>query len=360
MDFVHTVHLGLVGARHDCSLESGLARLAHELHHSRYIRIWHICLIIIEFRNQIRLHILAGAEMVCKYGRQGTSLYFVPEMLLSEQFEAHPVPKNRVIVLGIHHYSVKVKQQCLVHTTQIISFHIIEFVEEGAESLAVFENPAEFSEPRRIRRFGNPELEVAALGVLFGHMVEHTLPVSFTVKLRVMRHPELHRAPDYGLSIDLTVSLGHDAPINAARLASVRSPVVLHSLRHYFYLLLAEPFAQPGVPAKQPSRHQMMGLPVLDEPRIVVSCNDIHHIRVQSVMLRKLQALTYHVIRVVPAVSRVKSIVARQNLSLNIFLQHSLQNYKIDMSCTIAAARLLMSRTISKLAGITQRREKQR
>lgn len=76
-------------------------------------------------------------------------------------------------------------------------------------------------------RFGNPEPEVTAFGVLFPQVRKTAFEVSLAVECGAVGQTVLHRTAEHGRGVDAAVGLGDDASVDRAGCMVGRGPVVL-------------------------------------------------------------------------------------------------------------------------------------
>ena len=147
-------------------------------------------------------------------------------------------------------------------------------------------------------------------------MLQHTLPVLFARKVRIVRQSVLYGAFYYKFWLYITVGFGHNTAIDVAWLVCRRSAMVFHCLCHCVNLLRVEPLHQTLVATHHTSRRRVMHLTALAEAYIVIGGSTIDHINIYVVKLRQTKALVNHTHGMVALMCGIKSIVEWQNVLL--------------------------------------------
>ena len=139
----------------------------------------------------------------------------------------------------------------------------------------------------------------------------------FARLLGIVLQPELHRAAEDGLGLQVAVGLGHNLPIDASRRMAGRGAMVFHRLAHHFDLLRRKPFAQTLV-----GSHNLASRDVVDgtravHPDVVVGGNGVSHIQVGSHTPGQHEATADHALHVADAMRASKLGITGQNVGLN-------------------------------------------
>ena len=145
-------------------------------------------------------------------------------------------------------------------------------------------------------------------------MLQRAVPVALLVQFGIVCKTILHRTANDGFRIDQPIRLCDDSTIDGTRSVVRRSTMILRSLCSQFNSLGRKPLQQTRIATDNAARGQVMRLATLDNPQVVVGRRHIEDLRIHIIVRSKLQRLFDYSLRVVSAVARIKSIIARNNL----------------------------------------------
>lgn len=74
------------------------------------------------------------------------------------------------------------------------------------------------------------------------------------------------------------------------------------------------------------SRHQVMGLSVFGETRVVVDSDGIYHILIDVIILGQHQTFPDDLVGMIPSVCCVEALIDRQNVLLDVCLQFAVHD----------------------------------
>ena len=176
-----------------------------------------------------------------------------------------------------------------------------------------------------VATFGHPQLQISAIGILFGEMLNKTAPLPFLVEFTVVLQAILYGAAERNFRVDNAVGLGNDASVDASWCVARRGSMVLDSLRHHLNLLRRKPSPQLGLSTHNGARDFVVAVAAGNEAGIVIGSNGIGHVDVDfGVPGSQIQALGNHRSHMVDAMCGIEAVVARQDGALNIFTQPSI------------------------------------
>ncbi len=158
------------------------------------------------------------------------------------------------------------------------------------------------------------------------------LPVLLAFELRIMPEPELDRAPDDGLRLDLPVGLGDDPSVDAPRIVVERRPVILRSLRDGLNLSRVEPAGESGVLPDDAPRDEVVGLAVLTQSRVVEGRGGVNDVFVHRIEIRQGQRIADDALDMRAPVRLVEGVIAGQDLCFYVGLKLPVHVTKIRKS----------------------------